>query len=1007
MKQDWNNIEVLDRNRMKTRPFYCGYSDEETAKTGDRSLSEKVLSLNGEWKFCYGETPYDSSPDFYNIEFKDEEWGKMPVPGHWQLHGYGKPIYNDCYSLFPIMDVPTIQDENPTGAYRKFFTIDKKENKEYILRFDGVESAYHVWVNGQEVGYHQGSRLSAEFNITQVLENGENLLAVKVYQFCDGSYIENQDMWLFAGIIRDVLLIERAECHLSDYRLLSGLDSGYCHGEFVLSMLIENESAVKEELACEVKLFDAEEILYREAKNLSLDGGKQGKLEFETMIHNVKQWSAEEPTLYLCLITLTDREGKVIEVYSQQVGFRLIEKKDGLILVNGKPIKMKGVNRHDWNQYEGRCITKKDMLMDLCLMKENNVNAIRTAHYPSHPDFLDLCDEMGFYVMEEADLECNQMQYIKGKMNQLSNDPQWEEAYISRAVRMVERDKNHPSILFWSLGNESGFGHNFIASARAVKKLDASRPVHYEEDQDAQAADVYSTMYTRHHQLEALGRDTAKKKPHIVCEYAHAMGNGPGGLKEYWEIFRSYPRLQGGYVWEWVDHGLKARDEFGTEFYKYGGDFQDEPNSGGFCCDGLVQADRNPTPALAQLKKVFEPVEILSVDEGKETVQILNRYDYISLDHLKAEVSLCTEQGTLWKEKLDISGIRAGEEKTVSYRHKDGAADLEKGESWLLFQFFGEKEVAFHQHFLKKGGSFKEQVVPCKNSNTKKLNVLDTDTAIQIKGEHFTVTFDRVRGVLKEYRYEEIPLITGSFGMNFWRAPVDNDKNMEEMWKERWLHHMKSVTRSIAVNVEEDSVTIICQQEAAPIIVDWKVLLTMCYKIDTDGVLTIQVKGVPTGSLPECFPRIGMRFCLDEECEKITWFGRGIQETYPDCKEGNPVGVYTRSVDEFFYPYVIPQETGNREDTRWILAQQKNGVALRIWGQELFSFSTLHYSQEALTKAQHPNELKKEKAVYLNLDYKQNGLGSASWGPETLEQYRLKPEPFSFVWKLKGESNKE
>lgn len=562
-------------------------------------------------------------------------------------------------------------------------------------------------VNGKPIGYNQGPRLSSEFDITDALIDGDNLLAVKVYKFCEGSYLENQDMWWFAGIIRDVSLITRDQRHLSDYTVVADLANEYKDGKLTVKIILENH-APNEDLTISATLFDGDTVLYQDESTMRVSKGQSKEIVFKKELSNIQFWSAETPKLYLLVMELKDKNGQVIEAYPQKVGFRSIEPKNGLILVNGKPIKMRGVNRHDWNEYEGRCITKEDMIKDLVLMKKNNINAVRTSHYPSHPDFLDLCDTLGFYVMEEADLECNQMAYIKGKMDRLSDDPLWEESYVTRAVRMVERDKNHPSILFWSLGNESGFGHNFVASAKAVKAYDPTRLVHYEEDRDAVAADMYSSMYTRHHQLELMGRDVTKAKPHIVCEYAHAMGNGPGGLAEYWEIFNKYPRLQGGFVWEWIDHGLRMKDKSGVERYLYGGDFNDEPNSGAFCCDGIIQANRVPTPALAHLKKALEPVVVKNINLKEATAEIENRYDYQSLNHLVCKVSLRTAQGTVWEKDVDISEIAPWSSKTVVFaKPQEIYLPQNSSEAWLEFHFYYRekptwcKDENLISHFIK------------------------------------------------------------------------------------------------------------------------------------------------------------------------------------------------------------------------------------------------------------------------------------------------------------------
>ena len=997
-KEDWNNIQVLERKRMETRPFYCAYKDEKTAGTYEHLQSGNCQLLNGLWKFSYYETPVEVPEDFMNLPFAEEGWSTMPVPGHWQLHGFGYPHYNDAISLFPILDEPSIQIDNPTGAYRHRFTAEKKEGKEYILRFDGVESAYHVWLNGERIGYSQGSRLTAEFDVTDALRDGENLLAVKVYQFCDGSYLENQDMWWFAGIIRDVSLITRNRIHIRDYKLDAGLIHSYRDGILHIRVELENHEKTGEWVSfrADLKGLDGGS-LWKADRKLYLEPGSTW-LEFSEEIGRVAPWSAEQPQLYEFLMVLEDKNGDC-EYYPEQLGFRSVELKDGLMLINGKAIKLKGVNRHDWDETEGRCISRDGMVKDLQMMKECNINAVRTAHYPPYPEFLCLCDRMGFYVMEEADLECNQMTYIKGKMNKISDDVRWAE-------RMVRRDKNHPSVIVWSLGNESGFGSNFVASARWVKEYDPSRLIHYEEDRDASVSDLYSSMYTRHHELEVMGRDMTKPKPHVLCEYAHAMGNGPGGLKEYWELFERYPRLQGGFVWEWVDHGLKAVDEAGTSYYTYGGDYGDQPNSGAFCCDGLIQADRTPTPALRQLKKVLEPVKAEHFNKAKGTIEIYNGYDFISLDHLVCTCRIWSPDGILSESEPDISGVAPHDRKQISL-YQEGAWDQDRNQTdvWmdLVFSYRQlpawcrepEREIAFHQEQLARAEACKEGV------KTKHALALREEAGdIFIEGDGFTVIFDRIHGRLKQYLAGEEVMIADGLGFNIWRAPVDNDGKVRKLWESAMVHHMCHVVESVSLEEKEDAVTITCSQIYAPIVMEWKILLRTVYTIDGQGEVTIDLKGIPTGTLPESFPRIGMRFILESGMERISWYGRGPLETYPDCKEGNPIGIYEKTAEEFYFPYVVPQETGNREDTRYVKILKENGNGICITGEKPFGFSALHYSQEDLTKAAHTNELHRTEQIYLNLDYKQNGLGSASWGPEVLEKDQLKPEPFQMKWKI-------
>lgn len=999
---DWNNLEVLQRNRLNTRPFVCGYASVEQAK---KKTGERSRLLNGEWNFQGFDSPFDSDDRWIFPQFDDQKWRTMPVPGLWQLNGFGKPHYTDDISIYPILDTPQLPADNPTGAYRYRFAVEKQENREYLLRFDGVESAYHVWLNGNFVGYSQGSHLTAEFDVTDSLQQGDNLLAVKVYKFCDGSYLENQDMWKMSGIVRDVSLIERPKVHLSDYRVVSDYKEESGAGVFTLTAEIENHGEEAQEICLSAQLFDGEEKIWeQECKTEVTENGGVVKT-MQADFAKVLPWSAESPKLYDLYITLSNQQGEVIEVYPQKVGFRTIERRGGLFYVNGKPLKLKGVNRHDWNQDTGRCVTVEDMRRDLFMMKQNNISAVRTSHYPPNKAFLDLCDELGLYVMEETDIETHQMMYT-GRLSKLSEDTRWEASYLDRAQRMVRRDKNHPCVLFWSLGNESGFGSNFVVCGKWIKSYDPTRLIHYEEDRDASIADVYSTMYTRHHALEMLGRDELLTKPHVLCEYAHAMGNGPGGLAEYWEIIDRYPRLQGGFVWEWVEHGIRL-PEGG---FAYGGDFGDRPNSGSFCCDGLVQADRRPTPGLKQLKKMLEPVRVHGFDIQTGCIRVENRYDFIDLSHLRCEVEVTSSsEEVLLHKEVALGKICAGETQSVQILLPGELVLPQDSKEYLLSVWFYDTRdlvwndhsaCAFFQQMLVEQPSF---VLPQQQmEEAKELVVCEKGGKIEIQNEQFQLEFDRVRGVISSYKVGGEALIVRGAPMYLWRAPIDNDRNTKPMWEEELVYTASNVVRSVEVNEQSDKVVIKCSQICAPFNREWKILYQTTYTVCPNGEVTIELSGTPTGKLPESLPRIGLRFALDGGCSQLCWYGRGPEESYADSKEGMAKGIFRRSVEENYFPYVTPQENGSHIDTRWLMVQRESGAALCVAAQQSLSFSALYFSPEQLTQATHSAQLVKEDEVTLMLDYRHTGLGTASCGPDCLEKDRLKPEPFSFCWKMFG-----
>ncbi|MEC0208818.1 glycoside hydrolase family 2 TIM barrel-domain containing protein, partial [Paenibacillus ehimensis] len=637
-RRDWQNLNVLERNRLPARASFIPYGAADAALTYDRGSSDRFMLLNGEWAFHYAARPEEAPASFYMPEFDDSGWDRLAVPSHWQLHGYGAPHYTDLYYPFPVRP-PEVPADNPTGTYRRTFTLPESWlSRNVFLRFQGVDSAFHVWLNGSYVGYSQGSRLPSEFAIAPFVREGENVLAVQVYQWSDGSYLEDQDMWWLSGIFRDVALVAQPKTYIRDYTVVADLDEDGRNGLLDVRVKLAKERTMTGNVVLEWRLTDGEQGTEAASGVCPVDGWSEGGDEaaahFRAQLSGVRPWTAETPVLYDLLLTLKTADGETLEVVPTRVGFRRVEVQGGRLLVNGKPIRLRGVNRHDHHPERGRAVTLETMERDVVLMKRHNINAVRTAHYPNDPRFYDLCDRYGLYVMDETDLETHGFELV-GDADRLSNDPAWEKAYVERMQRMVGRDKNHPSILFWSLGNESGFGCNHEAMAAWCRSADPTRLIHYEGDREAKVCDVFSTMYSTVEKMIGFGQRDNEEEPHVLCEYAHAMGNGPGGLLEYEEAFRNYPRLAGGFVWEWIDHGLSRRTADGRTYYAYGGDYGDEPNNGNFVIDGLVMPDRTPSPGLLEYKKIIEPVTAEAFDAGQGTVTIRNRYDFRDLSHLQ------------------------------------------------------------------------------------------------------------------------------------------------------------------------------------------------------------------------------------------------------------------------------------------------------------------------------------------------------------------------------------
>ncbi len=1011
-RNDWENIDVLQRNRMKSRSFFTPYDDTNKALTYERGMSSSFLLLNGMWYFYYANSPAEIPEECIDKNYCTRNWNEINVPSNWQLEGYDKMHYTDYHYPFPI-DPPNVPTQNPTGAYKRKFTIPRNwKHKRVILRFEGVDSAFHVWINGVQAGYSQGSRLSSEFDITDLIEAGENDLTVIVYKWSDGSYVEDQDMWWLSGIFRDVSLICRKPVHVFDYFVRTDFDDNYENAILDITVDIFNsqtEAIKNHEIS--FKLLDGFHMKVMEAKvsGINVEGGNKRKINVKYDIEKPNKWTAETPSLYNLLISLKDSNGETIEIIPQKVGFRKIELKNGLININGVSIMLKGVNRHDHHPDLGRVMTFEIMKQDIIMMKKHNINAVRTAHYPNSPSFYDLCDKFGLYVVDETDLECHGFELI-GNISMLSEDTNWQEAYIDRTERMVHRDKNHPSIIMWSLGNESGFGRNFVEAAKACKEIDDTRLIHYEEDRRAEVSDVFSTMYTRVVDLIKLGELQDTDKPHIICEYAHAMGNGPGGLKEYWDVFYKYERLQGGFVWEWIDHGITQRDENGNEYFAYGGDFGDEPNNSNFVIDGLVMPDRRPSPGLIEFKKIIEPIRVEVLDLHKGKFLIHNLYDFISLDHCLLTWNITKEDTVLKSGCICLPGFISKTKKEITLDYSMTDITDSQYDYWLNISFVLNRKVSWtnvgHQIAWKQFKIFEGE----KQSNKRNENpiiVEEANNEIMISGINFKVSFHKVYGNITEWQYNGIDLLIDGPKLNFWRAQIDNDMNAAKEWKEKFLHLLQEKVLSVDYEIYNNLVKLDIQTQIAPPTFMWGIKCKISYLIDGNGIITIKTKGQPYGEVPDMIPKIGFKTKLNQRLENVTWYGRGEGESYSDSKEANPFGIYTKHVEELYAPYVYPQENGNRSDVKWMSLTNKRGTGLLVVGEDLINFSAHYYEVEDFEKAKHTVDLKKRDFIAFNIDYMQNGLGSASWGQEQLPQYKLELKPFEFTIALKAFSKEE
>ncbi|MBE0697274.1 MAG: DUF4981 domain-containing protein, partial [Anaerolineaceae bacterium] len=812
--QDWANPALTGINKLTGHATLIPFSSEKDALAHpsalDRTASPFFLSLNGEWQFFVAPNPPSSPAGFEDPGFTANSWDKIQVPGNWQLQGnYDIPIYVNVQYPFPVDDSLSIPiDDNPTAAYRRTFIVPNTwQGRQVFLTFDGVDSAFHLWVNGKFVGFSKDSRLPAEFNITPYLQPGENLVATRVYRWSDGSYLEDQDFWRLSGIYRDVYLWSAPSLHLDDFFVTTELDPNYLHAILRASLSLTNFGNQKtQDCNLVAALFDADgkEIL-RQSIPFSIETGSRIHLELAQPVGHPHKWTDETPYLYTLTFCLNNPQGETIEAESCRVGFRKVEIIGGEICLNGTPILFKGVNRHEHDPQTGHTISVESMRQDIFLMKRFNFNAVRTCHYPDDPRWYDLCDQYGILLYDEANLESH------GVWDRLTKDPIWKDAFVDRAARMVERDKNHPSVLVWSLGNESGYGPNHDAMAEWIRAHDSTRLVHYHPAEDSPNVDILSPMYPPVSQIIEMAQKPGETRPIIMCEYAHSMGNSTGNLKEYWDAVRTYPRLSGGFIWDWVDQGIE-RETDGAKWYAYGGDFGDFPNDGPFCCNGLVGPDRTPHPGIYEHKKVVEPVMAEALDLPSGKIRITNRYHFLSLTGLKLLWSVVQEGEVVQSGEMALPAVLPGQsgEITIPYarmenNHRETFLELSfclnHPEPWASTGH----EVAFTQVALSS------RAVPNLQSNLTNLpsiTVKEDYMVLILEGQDFRVVFDKTSGELTSYQVAGQEMIACGPSVNLWRAPTDNDDNtwgdqrMALQWRETGLDRLEETLRRFDYEME-------------------------------------------------------------------------------------------------------------------------------------------------------------------------------------------------------------
>lgn len=1006
----WENHQIDGINRMPARAHFLTFPSKEKALLNNNRYTHAFKNLNGVWKFMFLDAPEYSPEGFFNSDFDVTKMDDITVPGNWQLQGYGKMHYSDLWYNFPI-NPPYVPTENPTGIYKRtFFVEESYRDKKIIIRFCGVDSAYHLWINGKEVGYSKVARNESEFDITDIIRVGEeNDVTVRVYQWSDGTYLEDQDMWWESGIFRDVELIGVPKDGINDYKVIADLDDEYKNGIFKVEAFLRTTKEVN----VTFELVDAGENTVFTKTVVA----KEGKACIDEVIADVNHWTAETPYLYKLFMTVED-DGQIVEVIPQNVGFRNIRLNGETFLVNGVAIKFKGVNRHDYSPQNGRVVSREEIEKDIILMKQFNINAIRTSHYPNSYYLYDLCDEYGMYLIAETDLECHGFE-LTGDYKWITDDPSWELAYISRMTRMIERDKNHPAIIFWSLGNESAFGCNFRKMTDVAHEMDPTRLVHYEGDFDVESADVYSTMYTwiENPKKPYLMKDIIEKskKPHVHCEYCHAMGNGPGNLKDYQDLVYAHDKLQGGFVWEWFDHGIESFTESGEKYYRYGGDFGDDPSNKDFCIDGLIMPDRTPSPGLYEYKKVIEPITTTAVDIQKGIINLLSRYDFANLDRFNLVYKVMEDDVILQTGFMAVPSIEARANKDITLPYDLSAIKVKPGAHYYVnisYQLREDTNYASRGHELATAQFelplYKEGIVVRPEGI---LNVEKEHTTLHVKGANFSLDFNLVNGNLMNIVRDGMQVLSKGPRLTLWRAPISNDMEIiDKLKKVYFLHLEHEVVMNIDYHMEGNILKVEVDTINSTTNSAWHFKTKYVYTVCPSGDILIDVEGTPSGRVdlaPDMLPRIGVSMHLDKSMEHVRYFGMGPGENYADSKEAAQMGLYANTVDGLFTNYVIPQENGNHMGCKWVSMTNDRGMGLLASTEGDFNFSASWYEDKDLDDAKHTCDLVKRDYIVFNVDYKQNALGTNSCGQWQLDKYRAKFEDFKLSFRLTPFNNKE
>jgi len=1017
---EWESPSIFRVNKEPAHSTIMPCEKFSKAAKGKWQKSKYYKLLNGKWKFKWSPDPSVRPAGFYDPAYDVCAWDDISVPGNWQLQGYGTPVYANTVYTFK-KDPPRVMSEpdkkftnyknrNPIGSYRRTFRTPKNwDGKEVFIVFDGVDSAFYLWVNGEKVGYSQDSRTPAEFNITKYLRDGDNVVATEVCRYSDGSYLECQDMWRLSGIFRDVYMVARPKVYIRDYFAKATLDSNYRNGMLEVDIEFKNNTNTKQ-APSEVLLT----LLDNKGKKVSakttsyvnemIDPGKTIKWTTKLdPIKNAKKWTAETPNLYKLVVSVKDQGGKITEAFACNVGFRKVEMIDGTLRVNGQYVYVKGVNRHEHDPDTGHYVDHGMTIKDIVTMKQHNINTVRMSHYPTRPEWYDLCDEYGLYVIDEANIESHGMGYGP---ESLAKHSQWGPAHLDRTINMFERDKNHPSIIVWSLGNEAGDGVNTRAASAWIKHRDPSRPVQYEQAHRERHTDIFCPMYSLIPDIIKYANAEDTYRSLIMCEYSHAMGNSVGNLQDYWDAIESYKYLQGGCIWDWVDQGLRKVDaKTGKEFWAYGGDYDDHPNLMNFCCNGLVQPDRKPNPHLMEVKKVYQNIKVHAVDASKGIFSVQNKYvfkdikGFVKLDWEITKNGEVIQKGNV--DKLSVPPLTS-KQITLDYDTStfDGRDDhLIKMRFLLANDTLWAKQaylVAWDQYILNE--SFAS--IPTTSEKMDSLEINTSEGNIVIAGKKFSVTFSKSKGALVSLKTKGKEMLKSPLVPNFWRSPTDNDggPNAGGSRMPQRLGIWKNASRDRkvqSVNIDQTANSIISVEIVSTLAANDSTFSSK-YTVFGNGKILVENELRADKELPN-IPRIGMQMAVVDSIDNMQWYGRGPWESYWDRKTGSAIGIYSEKISEPEHMYIVPQETGNKTDVRWAKFTDNRGNGFLVEGIGPLSVSAWPCSMNDLTEAKHPYEIPERDFNTVNIDYKQMGVGGDnSWGYRTHPEYTMPAKDYSY-----------